>query len=102
MKRFAKIALGALILAGAATGAAAPASARVVVGFGAGIPAAAPVSCDPYSRFYDPYYCAPAYGAPVVSVGGVFGGWHGGFHDGWRGGFHDGFHGGFHGGFHHR
>ena len=95
MKRFAKIALGALILAGAATAAAAPASARVVVGFGAGIPVAAPVSCDPYSRFYDPYYCRPAYVAPVIGFGF---GWHGGFHD--RG--HDGFRGDFHGGFHHR
>ena len=93
MKRFAKIALGALILAGAATAAAAPASARVVVGLG--VPVAAPAAvCSPYSRFYDPYYCGPAYAAPMVTVGGVFGGWH----DGW----HDGFHGGFHGGFHHR
>jgi hypothetical protein len=91
MKRFAKLALGALILAGAATAAAAPASARVVVGVG--LPIAAPVTCDPYSRFYDPYYCAPAYAGPVVSVGGYFGG---GWHDGWRGGFHDGFRGGFH------
>ena len=89
MKRFAKLALGALILAGAATAAAAPASARVVVGLG--LPIAAPVaSCDPYSRFYDPYYCQPAYAAPVIGFG--FGGWH----DGWRGGFHDGFRGGFH------
>ena len=96
MKRFAKIALGALILAGAATAAAAPASARVVVGLG--LPVAAPVSCDPYSRFYDPYYCRPAYAAPVIGFG--FGGWHGGFHDGWRG--HDGFRGDGHGGFRHR
>ena len=94
MKRFAKFALGALILAGAATAAAAPASARVVVGLG--LPVAAPVSCDPYSRFYDPYYCQPAYAAPVIGFG--FGGWHGGFHDRW----HENFHGGFHGDFHRR
>ena len=63
MKSVAKIALGALMLAGAATAiSAAPADARVSVGIGIGVPGAyygGPAyyprySCDPYSRFYDP------------------------------------------------
>jgi hypothetical protein len=96
MKRFAKIALGAVMLAGAATALASPASARVFVGLGGPAygPAygAAPV-CDPYSPAYNPYYCGPGYAAPVIGFDGVFGGgWHGGFHGG---GFHGG---GFHGG----
>ncbi len=97
MKRFTKIALGALMLTGAATVAAAPASARVVVGFGAPVAYAAGPVCNPYSAYYNPDYCgySPAYvGGPVIGfgVGGWGGGWHGG-------GFHGGFHGGgFHGG----
>jgi hypothetical protein len=93
MKHFTKIALGALMLAGAATVAAAPASARVVVGIGAPVAYAPGPVCNPYSPYYNPNYCGygPAYvGGPVVGFG--FGGWH----DGWHGG---GFHGGgFHGG----
>jgi hypothetical protein len=103
MKRITKIALGALMLAGAATVGAAPASARVFVGVGGpiGYVPAAP-ACDPYSPYYNPYYCGygPGYvGGPVLGFG--FGGWGGGFHGG---GFHGGsFHGGggFHGGGHH-
>ena len=102
MKRFAKIALGAVMLAGAVTVIASPASAGVAVGIGVGPgyygPSAGAV-CDPYSRFYNSYYCGPAYyGGPVIGFGGFYGGWHGG---GWHGGgFHGGgFHGGsFHGG----
>jgi hypothetical protein len=106
MKRFAKIALGAVLMAGATTAIAAPASARVFVGVGAPLAYGATPACDPYSPYYSPYYCG--YGRDYVR-GPVFGfgfggGWHdrdfhGGFHDG---GWHDrGFHGGFHdGGFH--
>ena len=102
MKRFARIALGAVMLTGAATAIAAPASARVFVGVGAPIGYNAAPVCDPYSRYYSPYYCStgPAYvGGPVIGLG--FGG---GWRDGWHGralhgrGFHGGgFHGGFHG-----
>jgi hypothetical protein len=102
MKKVAKI-LGVVLLAGAATVAvAAPADARVSVGIGLGGgyygPPAPAYSCDPYSRFYDPYYCGagyPAYGygpgyygyGPSVVIGGRFGGgFHGGnFHGGGRG-----------------
>jgi uncharacterized membrane protein YgcG len=101
MKKFAKLALGAAVLAGAAAMAATPADARVSVGFGIGVPApvyyGAPYynyTCDPYSRFYDPYRCgyyAPSYGygygygGPSLVIGGSFGG---GFRDG--GGFRSG------------
>jgi hypothetical protein len=98
MKRFTKAALGALMLAGAATVGAAPASAGVVVGFGAQVAYAPGPACNPYSPYYNPNYCGygPAYvGGPVLGFG--FGGWGGGWHGG---GFHGGsFHGGgFHGG----
>jgi hypothetical protein len=102
MKRFAKIALGAVMLAGAATAIASPASAGVYVGVGAPVAYGAAPACDPYSPYYSPYYCGygPAYvGGPVIGFG-FGGGWHGGgFHGG---GFHGGgFHGGgFHGGGH--
>jgi hypothetical protein len=100
MKRFTRIALGALMLAGAGTLAAAPASARVVVGIGAPVAYAPGLVCNPYSPYYNPYYCGygPAYvGGPVIGFG--FGGWHGGYHGGEHGGgFHGGGHGGFHGG----
>jgi len=112
MKTFAKVALGALLLAGAATAvASSPADARVVVGLGFGGPAYyGPAyyprySCDPYSRRYSPYRCGyygpayyggyygPSYYGP--SIGFSFGG-------GWgRGGWHGGG-GGWHGGGHHR
>jgi hypothetical protein len=105
MKTFTKI-LGAAILAGGAMLAVSqPASAAVSVGIGLGGgyygPPAYSYSCDPYSRFYDPYRCGgygyyggPAYygpsyygyGGPSVVIGGRFGG---GFHGG-RGGFHGG------------
>ena len=80
MKRFSKFAIGAALLAGAATIAAAPASAQVRFGIGVAPYAAPAPVCDPYSRFYDPYYCgAPYYGpayAPVLSFGfGGRGGW---------------------------
>jgi len=99
MKRFAKIALGALLMAGAATTIAAPASARVFVGLGTPVVYGGAPACDPYSPYYSPYYCGygPGYvGGPVIGFG--FGG---GFHGG---GFHGGgFHGGgFHGGGFHR
>jgi hypothetical protein len=113
MKKFAKIALGALMLAGAATAmTAAPADARVSVGIGIGVPGyyGGPAyyprySCDPYSRFYDPYYCGayarPYYYGPDFYLN-YHTGWGGGFRDFDRGhfgggGFHGG-NGGFHGG----
>jgi hypothetical protein len=98
MKRFAKIALGALAIAGAATAmTAAPADARVVVGFGVGPTYYAPPPPPPVYpyRSYDCYYygyCGyPAYypgyyyGPPAVSFGF---GWGGGWHHGWHGGWH--------------
>ena len=121
MKKFAKVALGALIAAGAATAVAStPAEARVVVGLGFGGPAYYPApgyyySCDPYSRWYDPYRCddyppsyyyggyyGPGYGGyygpgVVFGFGGGHGGYRGGDHDfrgGYRGGDHDDFRGG--------
>src|SRR5215469_6076537 len=98
MKRLAKVALGAVLMASAAAAIAQPASARVFVGVGAAPMAygAAPV-CDRYSPYYDPYYCGygPGYvGAPMFGYG--FGG---GWHDG---GFHRGFHEGLRGGDCHR
>lgn len=110
MKTFAKTALGAVMLAGAATAiASSPAEARVTVGFGFGGPAYyGPVyygpryTCDPYSRWYNPYRCGyygpayydygpayygPSYGYYGPSIGFSFGGgWRD--HDGWRGGHH--------------
>ena len=103
MKKFAKVALGTLMLAGAVTAvASSPADARVVVGFGVGPgyygPAYYPrYACDPYSRWYNPYRCdyygpayGPAYYGPAYygpSIGFSFGGggWgHGGWHGGWH------------------
>jgi hypothetical protein len=118
MKKFAKISLGALVVAGTAMFAAAtPAAAQVSVGIGLGGgyygPPAYSYSCDPYSRFYDPYRCggyygrsyyAPSYygpsyygyGGPSIVLGGRFGGgWdRGGFRGGERGGFRGGERGG--------
>ena len=94
MKRFTKIALGALLLAGATTAVTAPASARVFVGVGAPYDYAPGPVCDPYAPYYKPYYCGygPGYvGGPVIGFG-FGGGWGGGWHGG---GFHGG---GFHGG----
>ncbi len=96
MKRFTKLALGALMLTGATTAVASPALAHVVVGFSAPVVYAPGPVCNPYSAYYNPYYCGP-----VIGIG--FGGWHDGWHGGGYhgGGFHGGgFHGGFHGGHH--
>jgi hypothetical protein len=85
MKKFTKVALGALLLAGATTTVAAPASARMFIGLGGTVAYAAGPVCAPYSPYYSPYDCGygPAYvGGPVVGFG-FGGGWHGGgFHGG--------------------
>jgi len=99
MKKVAKV-LGAVLLAGAATLAVSqPAAAAVSVGVGIGPGYYGPgpgYNCDPYSRFYNPYYCGggypyyggygpyygPYWGGPSVVIGGRFGG---GFHGGGRG-----------------
>ena len=101
MKTMTKI-LGAAVLAGGAMFAmSAPAAAQVSVGIGIGGgyygPPRVAYSCDPYSRFYDPYRCGyPAYydypryygpsyyyGGPSIVIGGRFGGgYHGGYHGG--------------------
>jgi hypothetical protein len=47
MKKFTKVALGALLLAGAATAVAQPASARVFVGIGGPVAYAAGPVCNP-------------------------------------------------------
>lgn len=66
MKRFAKLALGAMLLAGATAVTTAPADARVTIGVGIGIPGPGYYygpgpryygACDPYSPYYDPYDC---------------------------------------------
>ncbi len=57
MKRFAKLALGAALMAGAATAILRrlrPASSSAWV---RRLPGAAPACCDPYWAFYNPYYC---------------------------------------------
>ncbi len=82
MKKVAKLALGALLMAGTAFAVAAPASAGVSVGFGIGFgpgyygpPAYA--TCDPYSRYYDPYNCgyySDYYGPPIFIDGSWFNG----------------------------
>ncbi len=110
MKNFAKVAFGALLLAGAATAAAStPAEAGVSVGIGIGGPVyggyyAPPVRynyCDRYSRYYDPYRCDGYYAPAYYGYGPAYYGPT--FAFGFGGGYHGGFHGGgFHGGFHHR
>jgi hypothetical protein len=95
MKRFTKIALGALMLTGATTTIAAPASARVFVGIGGPVVYGPAPVCNPYSPYYRPYNCGygPRYvGGPVIGWG-----WGGGWHEGWHGGWHEGWRGGFHG-----
>lgn len=91
MKTLAKLALGAAMVAGAATMVAVPADAAVSFGIGIGVPGPyygrpyypyrPRYSCDPYSRWYDPYYCG-AY-APAYVYGPSF---YYSWHDGWRGG----------------
>jgi hypothetical protein len=122
MKSLKKLALGALMLAGAAVGVSAPANAGVSVGIGIGIPGPAyygpAYSCDPYYDYYDPYGCGAYYTGPVFIGGSWYNGplrwrWWGGhrqfwYHGGWRvgtgwhsGGFHGhGFRPGLHSSFH--
>ncbi|HUO98421.1 MAG TPA: hypothetical protein VMU01_07115, partial [Rhizomicrobium sp.] len=62
MKLVAKSILGALMLAGSAAAFTAPADAAWSFGVGVGPgyygpPGYANAYCDPYSRWYDPYYC---------------------------------------------
>ena len=101
MKRFGKIAAGALLLAGAATVIAVPAQAQVSFGVGIGGPVYGGgyygrgyggygASCDPRSRWYNPYRCGgdygyydpgyyaePYYGGGYYSPGIYFGGYGG-------------------------
>lgn len=94
MKKFAKIALSALLLTGAVTAmTAAPAEARVVVGVGVGPGYVGPAPYPYYGyncAYYGPAYCGyPGYYGygPGVELG--FGGWWGGHGGhGFRGGFH--------------
>ena len=103
MKKIAKLALGAVLLAGTAFAVTAPAAARVSVGFGVGVgPGYSGPSdyavCDPYSRYYNPYYCGDDeyYDGPPLFIdgfwfnnGGRYRDWHGGrqywVHGGWHG-----------------
>ena len=65
MLKIAKTVLGTLMLAGAAMAVTVPASAGWSVGIGVGPGYYGPPGpayygrgvCDPYSRYYDPYYC---------------------------------------------
>jgi len=122
MKNLAKFAIGAIALTGAAVLTTVPADARVFVGVGVGpgYYGGPPYSayCDPYSLWYDPYYCdgyGYDYGYPYYGYGyggpvffGEFGGGghfhhfdHGGWgHGGWGGHGSWGGHGGW-GGHHH-
>jgi hypothetical protein len=121
MKRVAKLALGALLMAGAAFAVATPAAAQVSfgIGIGPGYYRHSPryAVCNPYSRYYDPYYCGDYddyYGPPLYIDGfwfnngryrdyrghrqyWVHGGWHG-YSGGGYGGGYGGGHGGGHGG----
>jgi hypothetical protein len=111
MNRFAKLALGAAMMAGAAldTTVATPANAGVSVGIGIGVPGPYVAPVNPYPcwgyNYYAPGCSYPSYGGPVW-VGGrwyygphyyrywggrpwvwAHGGWHGyrGGWGGWRG-----------------
>lgn len=105
MKTIAKTILGAAMLAGAAAIVATPASAGFSFGIGIGPGYYGPpppryygrAICDPYSRWYDPYYCGSYdyyYGPPVWFDGYSYSGplrsrWYDGrrefwIHDGWR------------------
>ncbi len=101
MKAFTKAAIGALVLAGAAMTAAAPADARVAVGIGIGVPG--PYYGAPYYGPSCPYwgyspYCDYGYYDGPVFIDGVWvGGGHfrhrffGGHHQFWyNNGWHNG------------
>lgn len=97
MRIYAKIAIGALMMAGAAAALATPADARVAFGIGIApgyYGPGYPYYPYPYCNYYSPYACGAYYG-PYWGWGGYWGGWRGGFGGGFRGGFHGG--GGFHG-----
>ena len=101
-KGIARIALGALMLAGTAFAVATPAEARVSFGIGIGGPGyygpPRAAVCDPYSRYYDPYYCGDYYdydGPPMFIDGFWFNGGRYRDYDGhrqywYRNGWHDG------------
>jgi len=93
MKTMTKIAAGALLAAGLAVAATAPADAGVRIGIGLPIVAGpvAPATC--FDAYGNAYYCGYPYYTPgYVGIGfGGYGNWHGGY----RGGFHGG-HGGWH------
>jgi hypothetical protein len=97
MRKFTKVALGALMVAGATTATTAaltgPAEARVSVGIGLGFPGYYGPAYGP--AYYDPYYYGGYgyYGYPAYY--GYYGRpWHRGYYGrGWRGGWHGGWHG---------
>lgn len=107
MNKFAKIALGALMLAGVGTTASAalstPAEARVSVGFNFGYPGYyggyGPSYYGPgyYDPYYDPYYERPYYrrayyGPPRGYYGRPYGYYRGGYgYRGYRGGYRGGY-----------
>ena len=96
MKKFAKLALGALMVAGAATATTAamtsPAEARVTVGFDIGGPGyygyyGPPRGYYGYPAYYDPYYYRPYpyyYGRPYWRGYRGYYGYRGGYHRGYR------------------
>src|ERR1700687_3164634 len=105
MKLFAKAALGAVMLAGATALTAVPPDARASGGFGFGgcgpysgygYPGYYDASCDPRSRWYDPYRCDyyddyDNYYGPVFIDGFWFdGGFRSRFFRGHREFFHNG------------
>jgi hypothetical protein len=124
MKRIAKLALGALLMAGTAFAVATPAAAQVSFGIGMGGPGyygpPRHAVCNPYSRYYDPYYCGDydEYDGPPLFIDGywfnngryrdyygqrqywVHGGWRGYGGGGGYGGGHGGGYGGGYGGGH--
>ncbi|MBU6299206.1 MAG: hypothetical protein KGJ79_03635 [Alphaproteobacteria bacterium] len=82
MKRIAKLALGAMLMAGTAFAVSTPSAAGVSFGIGIGVGPGYygpgyygyAVNCNPYSRFYDPYYCGyyDDYDGPPVFVDGAW------------------------------
>jgi hypothetical protein len=98
MNTIAKLALGALMLGGAAATSTAPANAGVNVGVSVGVPGVAVGYRDPCYRplRFRPAYCGyPVYAGPAVYLGGgVYHGplryrWNHGVREFW---FHDGWH----------